>query len=422
MKNLRESSLTITIIDMLARSVLFLLLLPVHVSANINGNGNVELGLSKDKNKHNFGMAADYYVGSSGSSSQTGFSSNFQIGSDEGRSLVATAAHEYQYEQSFIRTGLANELHFYHPGLIWNSQLSHSLDFKQSVDGVTEDSDTDFSNSEKTWSITTGPAFEYNRSEWLNYRTQFQASKLNVSGDESTEGNLSFGIGKSITHTSSSYLDVSKVCTKYSDNTLEVDCREEARVSIVVSGSQSTLHAEAGISQQGTTKTNIYTMRLYQPLNSYSTISLESQKSIDTISEFGQFNNSGVLNFSSAIKESDSISYIYEWGRKRFELKARQLTTTSDESVKTKDAALFYAYQLGSKLCSGCQVGMSYEYSDYGSGVKQSIRSLSLVKSHSRRISSTISFRETAISNEFNTWSINLLLSIKDLVANLRAR
>lgn len=408
---------------MMFRLAITLFFIPLYVDASIQGNGNIDLGVSKDKEYQNFGIAANYNLEASGPNTSTGFSSNLQVGSDEGRSLVATAAHEYQYEQSFIRSEIDNNLRFYHPGLNWRTNFSHSLEFQKKVDESSGRSDTDFDHPETSWSVTTGPSFEYIKSDWLNYRTEVQASKLNASGDESHEGVLSIGIGKSITHTTSSYLDLSKVCTQYGNKTLKDECREEARLSVSVRSIRASLYAEAGVSQQGTATTNVYTLRLHQPINSYSTFSIESTKSIDTISEIDEYDISSTDLFSSAIKEGESITYVYEWGRKQFSLKARQLTTTaSNESIKTKDAAAYYGYQLGSRLCFACQVGVSYEYSDYGDDNTQSIRGISLIKNHSRRVSSSISLRETTITNEFNTWSINFLLSIKSLIANLRTR
>jgi hypothetical protein len=404
-------------------SLLCLLLIPIFAHGYVAGGGEVELGLSKDKEDHNFGLSVNYGLESKTSNSQSSLLTKIQLGSDEGRSLVATSAHEYQYEQSFIQTEIDNSIQFYYPGLSLNSRFAHSLEFQKESDSPEADSSTNYNNPLSNWAISIGPSFSYDRSKWFAYRTALTVSKAVRGDDNSLEGNATIGLGKRLSPLTDAYFDISNVCTSYGNTTQEDACRNELRLSLSSNRSNADIQLEVGVSEQEDIKTNLYLFRVENQINSYSKINFEIQKSIESITELSNIVSSGDIAFTSAEKESQSIVYVYDWGRKKVEVKARSYqTTVSDITVATKDSSIFYTYQLGSRVCIACDVGVSYEYSDYGDDRNQIIKSIEINKVHGRKLSSSISFRRTQIQSELDTWSVNLLLSYKGLLTKLGKR
>ena len=169
------------------RILLFLLFLPTCAHGYVTGDGGVELGVSGGINSHNYGVSTNYGLNSIEPSFRTSLLSKVQLGSDEGRSLVATAAQEYQYESSFVRTDIDNSIHFIYPGLLWQSRLSHNLEFEQESDTTNSERRTDFSKSTANWSVSTGPSFTYNRGKWLSYTVGLTLSQAFLSDEVRTE-------------------------------------------------------------------------------------------------------------------------------------------------------------------------------------------------------------------------------------------
>jgi len=398
-----------------------ILIMPAYANSYITGDGGIEIGVSRDKNKHNYGVSTNYSFNNVGLYANTSVLSKAQLGSDEGRSLVATAAHEYQYENSFFRTEINNEFSMFNPGLFWNSKISHDLEFEKINTSSGSESKTNFNDSTSNWSISTGPSFTYDRSRWLSYRAGITISQALLDDEVSSEGGATVGIGKRLSHVTTAYLDASNICTEDDVSSFNELCRNEIRLSIVSERNGVNLRLEYGRSNQKDTSTDLYLLSFEHQPNSYSTIDIGFKKSIDNIAKSNDINNS--LVSSSKIQEEHSLIYKFDWGRSQLEIKARQLDVISaNENIKTQDESIYYSYLLGAGNCASCSIESSYEYSEYGGDLYTKIKSIGIMKVHNRRASSTLSFRRTKIKNELDTWSVNLLFSYKGLLTKIGKR
>ena len=409
----------------------YLVLLSIIISSNAlgyaTGEGSVDLGISQEDEKKNIGLATNYQLTHSNSWMTTYLHNKTQLGSDRGRSLVATAAHEYQYEQSFIQSEISNLFNFYYPGLTWQNNLSQNIEFDQlEVDNLDNEDDTgstDFSERNINWTLSSGPSFVYERSQWVNVNTSVIFSKANSFDEKSSEQNINIRISKPLTSFTKSEFDFNRICTQYNNSTLNNSCREEITLSFSSEKKFSKFKVNIGLSSQDDVETDLYLVNIDHRINSYSSIQIESQKIIEKISDIDQLEGFESIAFESAVKRTDSMSYVYEWGRKRFEFRVRQQETIGkDYSFYTKDGAAYYAYQLGSNLCKSCKIGLSYEYLKYDERAEQKIKTIALTKNHSSKISSSIGFRRTQIGQDLDAWSINLLLSFKGSITKLGKR
>lgn len=409
------------------RFLLLILILPSSYGlAYMTGEGSIDLGVSHEEEQQNFGLASTYQFSHSNSWMSTYLYNKTQLGSDKGRSLVATAAHEYQYEQSFVNSELGNEFNFYYPGLSWESHLSQNIEFDQAEDtSLLENNEgdfTDFNQRTINWTATTGPSFVYDRSKWVGFRTDIDLSKAKSFDEESTEQSINISITKPITSFTKSAVDLSRICTEYTNPNLEDNCRKELSLSFLSEKKFNKFRMDVGISSQNDVTTDLYLLNIDHRINSYSSMLIESQKLIETISDFDQLSGIETLSFRAAVKKTDSILYVYEWGRKRFEFRIRKQETVGDEyEFFTQDGAMYYSYQLGSSLCRACKIGLSYEYINYDDQEEQSIKNIALIKNHTSKLSSSISFRRTQVE-EVDAWSLNLLLSYKGSVTKLGKR
>lgn len=403
--------------------LLFFLLLPITAHAYVVGSGSLDLGISKEDESENYGMAGGYSLNAAGVNYDLSLNSGLQVGSDRGRSVVATAAHDYQYEQSFVQHYGSHVYRFPSPYVSWLSHFSHRTEFEQESNSTGSDTDTDFENSDVNWTVSVGPRLSFAKGKWLAFETQAFLSRRSKAGEESNELDLWAGVAKSISAFSVISLGAGRVCSKDEAPAAKEECRDEYKGSMETTKKYVNLVLEGGVSKQDSTTTNIYSASLVYELNSAATINLKAFRSVKKISDLTEVELNENLSNQSTIQKGESLNYRYEWGRTSFELKARTYDTEyAGESSETKDAAAFYSYQLSSTTCLSCMVEMGYEYSDYGNDKEQTIESFTIKKNHSRRFSSAISFRKTVVKPEIDLWSVSLLLSYNGLSTKLGMR
>jgi hypothetical protein len=379
--------------------------------ASIIGSGILNAGVSKDESKENFGLAGSYNLISSGSNFDSLLNSEFQLGSDQGRSLVATSAHEYQYEQSFFQSYGSLGYVFPISSFRWSNSFIQRTELIEESESILLGGNSGLQESQDSWSISTGPSFLLGRSRWISFRSSGLYTKSSTVGDLSDEFNLSIGLGKSISTFSTLFFDTSRICNEYKAEGIKDVCRDEFTLALETTQKYLEFSLEAGISRQDDIDTSIYSFEASYVLNSSSEFNINLYKASDRLRDL----TSNALNRSDfemiTLRTGASINYRYEWGNTEFEIKGRSVETQFDNNItETSDAAVFYEYHIGSVSCFSCRVELGYEYSEFGSGSNQIINSISLKKNNSKRIISSISFRQTKF-DDVDVWSINFLLT-----------
>lgn len=394
-------------------TLLVLLLISLHSSAVIVGQGNVEIGVSRDNEESNAGMGMSYNMSKLSAESSSNLTSRMQLGTDQGRSLVATSAHEYQYENSYIDNMLYNEFNFLSPRFTWINSASHRLDFENRVIGENERITTDFSKSDDFWSISTGPSFSYSEGRWIDFQTSVTVARQYSAPYYSNEAQFNAIISKSISKISQASLFSRHLCSEDDRPASDNSCRNEFGIGFNTQNKDYILTADYGVSVEQEIRTLIYRLSSSFEINSTSNLDFTAYSVVDSISrEKNDFEpNTGS---TSAIKEGRNIQYLYEWNRTRLEVNARRLLTKSNFiTITSEDASIFYDFKLGSTLCLACSLSLNYEYSRFDNNSIQEITSISLNRNNSRRINSAISFRKTERTErtiQKTYWSINFLI------------
>ena len=108
-------------------------IISINAFAGFVGGGQSEFGFSQDNEDNNFGLSARYDLTGDISQQQININTQMQLGSKKGRSLVATAAHDYQYENSYIYNDVQHVYKFPFSGVRWNSQVSKKLNFENEI-------------------------------------------------------------------------------------------------------------------------------------------------------------------------------------------------------------------------------------------------------------------------------------------------
>jgi hypothetical protein len=402
-------------------SALSLALVDVHAATV--GSGDVELGISRDNQKTNAGMGMRYTMERKASTHYALLVSKAQIGSDTGRSLVATAAHDYQYPTSFIDNDLNHSIRVISPRVSWLSQLSHRLDFDNTVDGNNDNKEdvinTSYKDTEESWSITTGPTVSYGSGLWFNSVLSAEISRAYALTYFTDESLFSLNFKKSIGHISSISMIANNICAKTDNPTIDDFCRDELSLGLETNKKDYGFALEYGQSKEKDIYTDIYSVNSYFNLNSSSSLIFTGYRLVDRVGIKDDIENTTF----SAIKMGRGSRFIHERGRTHIELNARRVNSETDaETVINEDASLFYDYRLSSWLCTACRLSMSYEYSKFNPTLEQKISSIGLKKRNSKHISSEISFRRTERTDQDTLWSINYLISYSGVITKLSER
>lgn len=401
---------------------LFLLLIPIKTNADIIGQGSGELGISRDEDVTNAGLGMRYKFLRSSVNTGSEFNSRMQLGSDRGRSLVATAAHQYQYENSFIDNDLYHRLNFINPRFNWITAASHSIDFDNKVKETSGEITTNYSSREESWSITTGPSFNYTKGRWFDFWTRANVSRQYKQPTFTDETDLNLGFAKSINKLSQLTFSTSQLCRQDDNSATEDSCRNEVNLGVDTLAKNYSFALEYGASFEDQSKTDVYSLSGNFDLNSRSSLSLSAYRVVDSIAnqEAGFENETSSI---TGIKEGRNTQYLYEWSRNRLELNARRLLSKSDNNQSiSEDLSIYYDFQLSFVLCSACALSTTYEYSRFDYEREQKISSIGLSKRNSKKINTTLSFRRTERSEQETYWSINFLISYTGIASKISDR
>lgn len=402
--------------------LLALILVQVNVSAAVIGQGNAELGVSRDNEDSNVGLGLNYRLGRRSVSGEVQVASQMQLGSDRGRSLVATAAHEYQYENSFIDNDFYHVFNFINPRFNWQTNAFHRIDFENRVNETSGQVSTDYAKSDESWSMTTGPSFTYIKGRWFDIKSNASFSRQFISPFFTNEAQMNMGLAKSISKVSQLTFTGNYLCTENDNPAVDKYCRNEASLGFNTQAKDYVISAEYGTSDDEDTRTDIYTISSNFDINSTSQLGLTAYRVVDSIAREETEFETGSTS-TSAIKEGRNVQYLYEWSRTRLELNARRLLSKTDtNSNLTEDLSLFYDFQLSSAICSACNISLDYEYSRFDLETEQKITSIGIGKRNSRRISSAISFRKTERSQQETFWSINFLITYTGIASKISNR
>jgi hypothetical protein len=374
--------------------------------AYVVANGRVELGIAQEEQETNFGIGANYKLSSVENNYAYTLNSNMQVGSDEGRSLIATSAHNYQYESSYIKNYVSLNFPISKGYISWGNQFYQSIEFEKDNDEYGAIS-TDYEDNQVSWTFTSGPIFTVKRSKWISYKAGLELSRQYTAGDISSEYQIYTEVNKSLSHISNVTLRHSYVCTEKISL-----CRQSIISSFEIKKKISKLKINFGVSKKVNNDKKIYRFDYVHTLNSTSKFQFLTYQSFDSISNITdiELENSRVAKTSK--KNAMSLNYFYEWGRKNIGIKARELKSSDDGiTLKSKNSMSYYEYQLGSQLCRACTIGMSYEYANFGNSITKKISGITIKKNNNRHLSSSIIFSRTKLSNSLDLWSLNFLLS-----------
>lgn len=400
---------------------LFLVLLILYsssTSAYIIGSGELTVGLSKDQKEDNLGVDGSYQLTSNAPLYRGFLSSQFQLGSDKGRSTVATAVHDYNYEQSFIQNYGGLVISTFSPNLKWQNQFSQRVEFEEIASDPNDpesDIDTDFTSPKHSYSITTGPVLSLIKSKRIGLNTSLLYSNQINEDDKSSEVNFYLSGSKAISKFSSLLLNYNHTCNKTNNINIQEGCIDETTLSLKTIKKDVSLLFEYGLSSGKEQNVNIYEIDLSYKTSTNSTLDLTLNKSIGKISDINDIELGG-SSTNSSVSESATLNFRKNFGRSNIDLRARALEVDSGGVVtKSKDANIFYIYSLGSRVCRTCQMETGYEYSEVDENDITRKLSLTLKRNNTRRISTAIGFFKTETSDDIDLWSLNILISYNGL-------
>ena len=407
------------------RALLFFLIVLANIShGGVVGGGDVTLGLSKDQDVENIGLAGSYRINFLGVNQSAFIGSQFQLGSDRGRSSVATLVHDYQYEQSYLQTHGSLGHQFISPALNWLFYFTNRQEFKNATDEQTNETKTDFGRKDNNWSISTGPSLNIDRNWPINFMARSIISKQKVSDINSEELEISIEANKSITKFTSSALAVLRTCVDYDSPGNEDTCRDELTGIIQSKKKSSEYKIEYGLAEQNDSKTEIYEVTFDYELNTATNISIIAYQSIYNINEATNSTLGFVSSEYNSIQRGESFYYQYDRGRQALDLKYRRIKSTINEAepIQSKSISAFYSLKTSSRFCRACEITVGHEFSQFESGDELNKQSLSISKSHSKRISTALSVDHTKQSNDLDVWSISVFLTYTGRLSKLGTR
>ena len=402
--------------------IIVYILVSFDLQAEVTGRGDLELGVSRDNENTNFGMGMRYNIERNTSLSQTLLASSIQLGSDSGRSLIATAAHEYQYENSFIATDLFHSIRLYSPRVSWRSHVGSLIEFDNTINEGSGEIDTDYTNADESWNFTTGPTFTYEKTGWFNAQLSAEASKQYSNQSYTDETLINAQVGKSITKSSEMVINYNYLCSQTDNIDINKSCRNEVILGLNTNLKNYGYSVEYGKAHDEISETDIYSISGYANLNSTSVFSLSAYRLIDRIGLAEDVLDSNKTT-TFTIRRGRLANYYYQAGRTELEVRLRRLITEAEiENIYSDDAAIYYDLKLSSLMCSACRFSSSYEYTRFENANDQNIISLGITKNNSERVSSQVSFRRTQRTDQDIIWSINFLVSFRGTATRLANR
>ncbi len=403
-----------------------ILLWPVFCDASVLGAGEVELSISAEKEGHNVGIAGSYGINSVSPRLKAVFASQVQLGTNSGRSMEEVAAHDYQYENSYIKT--SGELAYLFPikSIKWHGGYNTQTDFIQDekLDSKANSNLNEIeTETEASWSVTTGPSLSIDNRRGLLIESSIYLSSLHSKEEIIFENNSSISLKRAITSITELGINSSRVCSRYnvaSDNNI---CRMQYNGSFSSKRKSFDISMEAGISNAGDLSTTIYAARLNYAMNRYSNINISSKKSVSTILNHDESIFSTYDYIQSTLISSKSIAYNYKQGGKGLSLLYSKQDLTSGENFNssTLEGASINS-RLPPVLCTYCILSLNHNYSSLNKEIAKNVSSVSITKINSRNFSTSINFSRTRIKSELDVWSIGMLFKYNGRQAKLGGR
>jgi len=394
------------------------------VFGSLVGGGNLTLGASKDQDAENFGVAGRYDINLLGAKQYAHFSSQFQLGSDKGRSSVATLIHDYQYEQSYLQSYGILQQQFFSPAASWNTTVSSRQEFKNETDDATGETRTDFNDKDHNWGITTGPSFTIDRNWPISVQVSALLSKQSVTEIESDDREVTIDFQKDISKFSQMAISGLRTCTDYKDAENEDSCRNELTAYISSKKKYSQYKIEYGVANQNDTETEIYEVTLEHELNSAASIQVLAYQSIYRLNQQESDQLDLTTTGYNSVQKGESLQYLYEWGRHKLDMRFRQVESSINGAspIEAMNTSFFYGVKTSSRLCRSCELELGYEKSKFESGDKLEKGSLSVKKNHSKRIRTAMSVNNTKQEDNVDVWSVSFFLTYTGKLSKLGTR
>jgi len=387
------------------------LVLPGFCNAYVTGGGATELSISVEKEKHNLGAAGSYELNSVSPRLETQFSSQFQLGTNLGRSTQAVAEHAYQYEQSYIETSGGLDYIFPSRSINWQSGYNSRTDFVQN-DEFDSTTNSNFDEIENSLAISTGPRLTFNRLDGTLIEASIDWSYMNSEDEFTTENGASISFLRSITPVTQLGLNSSRLCAEYDVASENNVCRTQYNIIFSIRKKYFDVNVEAGVSSEGGASTDIYSGALNYTMNSYSDISLLQTKSISTILNNGDSVFEVQDYILSTLISTKSIGYSYRVGGRNLSIGfMEQSLIAGSNNITSSTGSVDFNHRVYSKLCSYCVLSLNYDYSNYNDERIKKISTIALTKSNSRNLSTSINFSQTRIKSELDIWSIGILFT-----------
>jgi len=388
------------------------LVLPGFCNAYVTGGGATELSVSVEKEKHNLGLAGTYELNSASPRLETKFASQFQLGTNLGRSTQAVAEHAYQYEQSYIKTSGGLDYIFPFMSIKWQSGYSSQTEFVQDEE-LDSTIKSNFDETENSLAITTGPRLTLNKLDGILIEASIDWSYMDSEDEFTTENSANISFLRSITPITQLGLNSSRLCAKYDVASENNVCRTQYNIIYSVKKRYFDVNVEAGVSSEGGASTDIYSGTLNYTMNSYSDISFLQTKSISTILNNGDSVFEAQDYILSTLISTKSIEYSYRVGGRDLSIGfMEQILNAGSNNTTSSTGSVDFNHRVYSKLCSYCVLSLNYDYSNYNDERIKKISSIALTKSNSRNLSTAINFSQTRIKSELDIWSIGILFTI----------
>jgi len=387
------------------------LVLPGLCNAYVVGGGAAELSVSAEKESHVFGVAGSYQLNSAAPRFITLFTSQFQLGTNLGRSSQEVVETDYLYEQSYIETSGEIDYLFSEASIRWHSGYTSQTDFLQ---GEKLDSEmvSSVDESDTSWTVTTGPMLTINQGGGYLIETSVNLSYMDSKEEFATEKNSIISFKKSISPITRFGLGGSWVCTEYDVVSGNDSCRFEYDFTIERERKNLDIKVGLGRSEEGGTSTDTYLGLINYRMNSYSNISISSEKSINTILN----KSNSMLDDKDYTLSAQTSTRLIEY---RYGVGGRDLSVAFMEQdliaglivTRSMSGSVSLNHRLYSTLCVFCVMSLNYDYSNFDSERSKKVSSISIVKRNSRDFSTSINVIQTKVDSELAVWSMGLLFT-----------
>ncbi len=402
--------------------VWLVLFLPGLCNAYVLGSGAAELSVSAEKESHVFGVAGSYRLNSATPKIITLFTSQFQLGTNLGRSSQEIIETDYQYEQSYIETSGEVDYLFSEASIKWHSGYTSQTDFIQD-EKFDSSIISNISEADNSWTVTTGPVLTVNKGGGVSIESSINLSYMDSKEEFATEKNSNVSFIKSISPITRLGIGGSWVCTEYDKISDNDSCRME--YDFIFESERRNLNIRLGLgrSDEGSTSTDTYVGSISYRVNRYSNVNISSDKFINTIIN----KNDSVFedkNYTlSAQTSTRLIEYIYNVGGRDLSIGYMEQDLISETVVTSRVSGnINFNHRLYSTLCTYCVLSLNYDYSDFDNESIKKVSSISVVKRNSREISTSINIIQTLVDSGSGVWSIGLLFTYSGVQARLGDR